>query len=110
MIKLLRWYVCHNQTNTHVELIRKAVADSELDPTAVVKTMRLLKYKTPAVHILVGSGLRNAITNDLCSHARNDLGKYAFLIDEVLTNLYISEVCPMKLYHRIAKAMNVRNQ
>lgn len=105
MLKIIRWFECHKQINTHTDLIRKAVGDSGLDPVAVVRTMELLKYKTPSVRPLVGSKLISAVTDDLCRYARDDLGKYAFLIDELIANLYISEECPMKLYHRIAVAV-----
>ena len=97
--------VCRQHTNTHVNLICKAVTDSGLDQLSVVKMMELLKYKTPSVRPLVGSKLISAITDDLRRYAREDLGKYAFLIDELISNLYIKEGCPMILYHQIAVAV-----
>lgn len=109
MLKILRWLKCHNQNITHVNTIHRAIADSDLHPAAVAATMDLLKYKTGSVGTINRGKLTNAITKDLCRYVEyTDLGKYAFMIDELLSNLYIGDECPMYLYHRIAMAAKVK--
>lgn len=109
MIKLVRWWRCHKQNVTHVKLIHKAIADSDLHPAAVAAAMDMLKYKTPGVKVVQRHKLVTLITRDLRRYVEQSvLGKYAFLVDELLSNLYIGDACPMELYHRIAMAAKVK--